>query len=1765
MIHSLPLSPAPATLVDLLRERAHHQPHDTAYRYLLADDQYEQVRYAELEQQARALAARLQALNAQGERVLLLYSPGLAYIVAFFGCLYAGAIAVPVYPPRRNRPSPRLAAIIRDAQAKFVLTDEPTLAEAARLSVHTPELAGLTWLTAAPTHEEAAAWQPPTLTGESLAFLQYTSGSTAAPKGVVLSHANLLHNSALIHGAFGTTVESRGVIWLPPYHDMGLIGGVLQPLYMGFPVLLMPPMAFLQQPYLWLQAISRERATISGGPNFAYDLCVEKITPAQRETLDLSSWRVAFNGAEPIRPDTLERFSATFAPHGFRREAFYPCYGLAEGTLIVSGGQHAAAPILDTISEEALTRHRVEQGSRAVVSSGQALGGQRLVIAHPDSRLPCAPDEVGEIWLSGPSAAQGYWGQPEATERTFRARLADTQEGPFLRTGDLGFLRNGELFVTGRLKDLIIVRGRNVYPQDIELTVEQSHTALRAGNGAAFAVEVDGEEQLVIAQEIKAQYRHSLPTEEIASAIRQAVSEQHELQVHAVLLLRTGSIPKTSSGKIQRHACRAGWQDGTLPLVGSSVRGAAPADAPAPVAEEDETPLGILRAEVARILHLAPAQVPASQPLHRLGLDSLAAVELTQAIESRWGVSIPMADLLEGVTLEQLAAECQAPTGQRPAPLAHLARPEAHDHAPLAFAQQRLWFLDRLAPGNPAYHVPVAAQIRGPLDIPALHRSLHEVIRRHESLRTTFQMMNGSPVQKLRPPYEIELPVLTLCAPDEAAWQEIVREQLAADAAQPFDLVHGPLLRAKLLRRDETDHTLLLTLHHIITDGWAMGVLAREVSALYTAFTQGQPSPLPPLAAPYADAVAWQRQRLEQEEVVGPLRTYWQRQLAHAPALLELPTDHPRPAVQSFRGAQVSFEIPAALRQPLQQLALEQDATLFMVLLAALKVLLHAHSHQDDLVVGTSVANRLHPEMQPLIGLFVNQLVLRTNLDGAASFREVLARVRQTTLAAYKHQEMPFDKLVELLQVERDARYNPLFQVNFVLENAPLPDLSFAGLNLTLLDADSGAVPFDLSLLVSEADGALKGLFRYNRDLFKRATVARWAEQYQHLLAALVADPAQPLAPLLALPAGADDGQQPQPVVRTTPPVSFPQDKTIHQLFEEQARRTPHAPAVVFEGEQLTFAELNVRANHLAHHLIGLGVGPEVRVALCLPRSLSMMVALLGILKAGGAYVPLDPTYPAARLAYLLSDARPQVVITHAALRDLLPPGDVPLLCLDEQWAEIAHSPATAPTVAMDPANLAYLLYTSGSTGLPKGVMVQHRSVVNLATALHEAIYREWGEGLRVSVNAPLVFDGSVKQWIQLLNGHTLCIVPEEARADATKLLRFLAQQRLDVLDCTPSLLKQLLAAGLLAHSTLTGVLVGGEALDAPTWAQVARSPRTRFVNVYGPTETTVDATACHISRAPHHPAIGQPIANVRIALLDERHQPVRDGARGELFLGGAGVARGYWNQPALTAARFLPDPLSEEPGARRYRTGDLARWRDDESGFEYIGRSDDQVQVQGVRIELGEIEAALSAHPLVHAAAAAVQESPSGERYLAAYLVPASGSPAESEWLIQLRAEFRQRLPLHLLPRVWVPLPALPLTRNGKVDRRALPVPDLAALITHSPFIAPRNELERTIATIWQEVLGVEKVGLHDNFWDLGGQSLLLVQAFDRLQARLDKKLSLVEMYRYPTVSALAQHLSAASTAPNSRASVVEERVRKQKEALQRQRRMTGQRNGQD
>ncbi|MFQ5794231.1 MAG: amino acid adenylation domain-containing protein, partial [Candidatus Bipolaricaulia bacterium] len=1075
-------------------------------------------------------------------------------------------------------------------------------------------------------------------------------------------------------------------------------------------------------------------------------------------------------------------------------------------------------------------------------------------------------------------------------------------------------------------------------------------------------------------------------------------------------------------------------------------------------------------------------------------------------------------------------------------------RSRESDTFPLSFGQERLWFLDQLDPSHPVYNESGAIRLQGSVNLAALEQSLNEIVRRHEVLRTTFATVDGQPVQVIAPALTLSLPVVDLRELPEAEQEAEVRRRVTEEAQRPFDLARGPLMRVTLLRLGKRDHVLLLTIHHIVCDGWSIGILVRELAMLYKAFSTGNPSPLPELPIQYADFAHWQREWL-QGEVLESQLSYWKQQLGDDPPVLQLPTDRPRPPVQTFRGATQFFELPKALYESLKALSRREDVTLFMTLLAVFQALLSRYSGQEDIIVGTPIAGRTRAELEALIGFFVNTLVLRSDLSGDPSFRELLGRVRNVTLNAYAHQDLPFEKLVEELQPERSLSHTPLFQVMFQLYNAQMstlevdtgttvlelnpfqlynvqmPALEAPEVTLSSLEADTGTTVSDLNLLMVEEAQGLRGWIEYSTDLFDGATIERMLGHFQTLLEGVVADPDRRLSdfPLLT------ETEQHQLLLEwNDTQADYPQDSCLHQLFEAQVEKTPDAVAVVFEDEQLTYQALNDRANQLAHHLQSMGVGPEVRVGMFMDRSLEMVIGLLGILKAGGAHVPLDPAYPKERLAFMLQDANVPVLLTQQQLLERLPEHSAEVICLDTDWQTIAQQSADNPTSDTTPNHLAYVIYTSGSTGTPKGVMIPHRGICNRLHWMQSA-YR-LTETDRVLQKTPFSFDVSVWEFFwPLLTGARLVVARPDGHRDNAYLVQLMAEQQITTLHFVPSMLQLFVEEPELEVGySLKRVICSGEAL--PIGLQERSFARldaeTELHNLYGPTEASIDVTcwACERDSQLRTVPIGRPIDNTQIYILDAHLQPVPISVPGELYIGGVSLARGYHGRPALTGERFIPDPFSDEPGARLYKTGDLARYRPD-GNIEFLGRNDDQVKIRGFRIEPGEIEAVLGEHPAVHEVVVLAREDAPGNRRLVAYLV-VDQEPAPST--TELRRFLQQKLPEYMVPSAFVVLDALPLTPNGKVDRRALPAPDPTRPELERTFNAPRTSIEERVAGIWTELLGVEQVGVYDNFFELGGHSLLATQVISRVRDTFQVELPLRRLFELPTVAGLAESIEA-------------------------------------
>lgn len=1382
---------------------------------------------------------------------------------------------------------------------------------------------------------------------------------------------------------------------------------------------------------------------------------------------------------EPLYPSDVKRWIDVFG----ERIKLFNIYGTTETSL-------------SKFAHE-ITADDVE---RASIPVGRPIKGAAVMVINSRGQL-CREEVVGEIHIRTPYRSHGYYGEPELTKEVFiQNPFSDDPADIVHKTGDFGrLLRNGELEILGRRDQQVKVRGVRVELGEIENLLRE-HEAVA---DVAVIDRDDSQENKFLVAYVALMNGAGVNG---IDTLRGFLAERLPETMMPSIIVKLDQLPRTLNGKIDRKALLA------LEL--------------APDFESNQevlTPVEEIVAGIFREVLRVPS-VGRQSNFFNLGGHSLLAMQVLMRVRDTLHIELPVRSLFEANTVEQFSFLIQEQIGKGQGnaltPIAPITR---DGELPLSFTQRRMWLVEQVSRGTTTFHIPFRIRLKGALNVAALEQTFGEIIRRHESLRTVFPDVLGEPVQVILPPAQIAIQLADLNGLDQSERESTAEALADAEHARLFDLDTGPLARLLLIRLSAHEHMLAGTLHHIVSDGWSKGILIKEISALYKAFGQGETSPLAELPIQYADFGAWQRGWLSGDTLDRELY-YWKQKLADAPAVLELNTDRPRPPIQTFRGSIVPLRLSRHVLDELKKLGQRKGVTLFMTLLAGFQTLLHRYTSQAEIVVGTTVANRNRSELEDLIGCFVNVLALRTDCSGDPTFEELLEAVRETTLKAYAHQGLPFEKLIEELQPARRPGYAPLVQAICNLQNQPtLTELTLPGLILSFPALDFTTSEFDLILDMSESPEGLTGAFGYNSDIFDRETVARMAEHLCNLLEGVAADPPQRLS---SLPLIGETEQRKLLDEWGQTAATYTANDSSHKLFEQQAARTPDRVAVVCGEERLTYAELNERADRLAQRLLAFGAAPDTRVGIHLSRSTGMVVAALGVLKSGAAYVPLDPSYPFDRIAFMMEDSAIPLLVTEQALLDELPATDAMPICIDDnEEFEIA---AGETATSAGPDNLAYVIYTSGSTGRPKGVMVDHRAAVNLALAHQQAIYTHHpsASGLRVSLNAPLAFDACVERLLLLLFGHTVYVIPETVRQDADAMLAYVERHALDVLDFTPSQLRMLVDAGLIARPAMQArlVLVGGEPIDEPLWQTLAGQDRVDFFNVYGPTECTINSSICRIRNSPTRPTIGHPLANVEVYIMDQRQQPVPTGITGEILVGGAGLSRGYLGNPGLTAERFVPHPFGSRPGQRIYHTGDRARFLPD-GQIEFLGRVDGQVKIRGFRIELGEIESALLDHPEVSEAVVVARDDDTGGKRLAAYVV----TTCDEIDLDALRRRLAQRLPGYMVPATISLLDALPLDLTGKLDRKALPEPQARPAATSRE---PRTPQEEILCSLFAEVLELESVGIDDNFFELGGHSLLAVRVISMVRSALDLELDITTLFEAPSPAQLSLRLGNAAPA---------------------------------
>ncbi|GCE27612.1 hypothetical protein KDA_30960 [Dictyobacter alpinus] len=1526
---------------------------------------------------------------------------------------------------------------------------------------------------------------------DDLAVIAFTSGSTGKPKGVLGRHGPLSHFQSWQQKTYGFAARDRYSLLSGLSHDP-LQREIFTPLWFGAMICIptAEERSFPDKLSAWMR---REEISIA------------HLTPAMLQLLASKAAPVASQGTMPalraifITGDMVTLQDVQSIQRVAPRAICVNSYGSTETQRAVANFR---IPSLDARDEVLLTGKRTGSLTKATIPVGRGIQDVQLLLLTAEAGL-AGVGEVAEICVRSPHLSSGYLHDEAFTRQRFIGNpLTGSASDRLYRTGDLGrYLPDGNVEVLGRMDRQVKIRGFRIELGEIDVALRQ-HQAV-ADCLIIMREDAPGDKRLVAyvvwqagekttTRDLHRYLKHTLPDYMLPSAF---------IEVEA--------IPVTPNGKIDRKAL-------PVPDLKSTAQDVQP---DMPLTAVQERLIAIWTQVLGRPV------VHSEDDFFELGGHSLLAIQAISRVRDVFQIELPLRCLFDAPTIAGLAEHIEAALATtsdvQALPIERVAPDRPH---PLSFAQQRLWFLDQLMPGDPAYNMHVGLHLLGSLDRNALERSLNEIVHRHDALRTTFAP-DGSQ-QFIAAPAYIALPCVDLQARltdmDDESRQAIIAQVVTEEARRSFDLSAGPLFRSLLLHVGSEEHILLFIIHHIVADGWSINILMKELMNNYRAFYQGEAPSLPALPVQYADYALWQRNWL-QGAVVEKQLSYWTQHLAGAPPQLELPTDHPRPAIQTHRGAYLPFNVDDRLAQGIKELSRRENATVFMLLLAAFQVLLARYSGQEDIVVGTPVAGRNRSEIENLIGLFVNTLAIRAQLPGERSFREALRHVREQCLSAYFHQDLPFEQLVEKIQPERILGVNPLFQVMFVMQDTQLEDLALPDLVVKALNAERGTARFDLLLSFAETPSGIDGYFEYNTDLFESASIERMKNCLFNLLEAVVVDAEQPLADISLL---AEYERQKILVEWNDTSTACPALDSLITMFELQVEETPQSTAIIYEEHQQTYRELDQRANQLARLLQARGVTVETRVGLYLERSLAMPAAIFGILKAGGAYVPFDPSYPEERIAYMLQDADITIMIAqHASIERLakLAP-DCQFICLDCEEAELERLAGERVIVPIDPENLAYVLYTSGSTGVPKGTMITHGGLMNYLSWSRQRYAVSAGTG--APVHSSLAFDLTVTSlFLPLLAGRRVHLLPSERSVEALSEA-FVAQDAFSLIKITPSHL-DLLRQHADTRQQMEGTklfVIGGEQLFGEKlafWREHA--PNTGFINEYGPTETVVGCCVYEIPAGPLEVGpvpIGRPIANTQLYVLGRDLQPVPVGVFGELYIAGAGLARGYLHKAELTAERFIPHPFSTQPGARLYKTGDLVRYRSN-GVLEFLGRNDQQIKVRGFRIELGEIEHALRQHPAVRDVVVMMREDRQDDKRLVAYVIVHQDLAADMH---EIRHFLEQRLPVYMVPAYLLPIEKFPLTSNGKIEYRQLPAPKAHLQDRKVEYTQSYTTIEKFLVACWQDILQATEVGLHSNFFDLGGHSLLLTQVHQRLKQSMNVELALVDLFQNPTIHTLAE-----------------------------------------
>ncbi|WNO11461.1 non-ribosomal peptide synthetase [Teredinibacter sp. KSP-S5-2] len=1774
-----------ATLNLILDSKKAKIENKVAYTFLeKGEEETASITYGGLWEQSVNLAKALNDIGIKpGDRALLLFPSCIEYVVAFLGCLKAGVIAVPLFPPQSQKNSQsRMETVSIDCGAKAILTTSSTYKTMKDWLENSNVLGALPCLFPdnLPPVNPDSSWLEPDITPESTAFLQYTSGSTSAPKGVIVSHRNLVHNAELMRQAMNHTQNTVLVSWLPIFHDMGLIGNILQTLYLGAHCVFMPPIAFIQRPLRWLKALSKYRGQSSMAPNFAYDLCCEKITDEQKKELDLSSWQSALNGSEPVRYETLERFYRSFKSCGLDYKALYPGYGLAEATLMVSGPRvddnyhHLSVSAVELADNNIIEKQTGEKGAVELVASGLPWCGTDVAIVNPISKTRCINNEVGEIWINSPSVGQGYWENEEATKETFHAKIADdTDQRNYMRTGDLGFINQGQIFITGRHKEIVVIRGQNYYPQDIERSVQNSNPAFVINGGASFAIDIAGEEKLVVVQEVKRTALKTLDVEAVIADAYKAVSKDHELQLYAICLIKPARLLKTSSGKIQRRAMKDRYLNGDLEFIAkhhfASTEGVSryqeKFDFDAVTGKESSfihaVMLEYLKGLIAALIQVPSSIVSARSKLVELGLDSMSFVNLQHLIESNFslGESSANVEIDQNSTVEELVKEIHRVTQTDDSNNDSFQNEyneyinEIKDGLHVSLNQESLWLVQGLYPDSYVYNIVAPLEIKNNLKLEKFQFALQELLNEEECFRYVYKQTASG----LKAVHSSALPKIDVLDGAQLSASEI------ADAVddfwkKPFSLDKEVPARFLIVRQQQS-FLFVPVIHHIVSDMWSMLLFLERLAYAY--FNDDRQLHLVESKQYPYSRFAFEQKRLLESSKLDREKNYWTEKL-DGYTDLKLPTDYGSARTKSFAGEEESFSISNELSKKLKERARKQGVTPYVIALSAFNVLLHKISSQQDFVVGTATAGRGLSRYKEALGYFVNPLPLRTRIDVESSLVDYVAETQINVSEAMSHQALPFQKIVEMAKNNYDATVSPIFQVMFVYQSLPRlkqayslvlanrkVDFDLNGWEASSYPIEKKYAQFDITLTLVESDLGLEGRIEYNSDKFCPQRIELMVDQYQTVLNAFVAGQSSSIKSLSYL---SGEEKADFDFASGSDLVGF---LPVTAAISKHAEQSPNKMAVKAGDKFYSYSELETKVNQLSRWLLAQGFMAEDVVAVHMDRSCDYSVAMLAIMKAGMTYLPLDTHLPPQRLQFILQDSRPVLVLTDSTqslvsetlLAQMSEESKVRVTKFDH--INYQQYEVSSPDVTIDPEQLAYIIYTSGSTGTPKGVLCLHQGFKNCIEQCAETfgVSPEY----KMLQSASYSFDASIwNSFICWHSGASLVVANKFQMLPGPDLIALLNKEMIDYCFLSPTVMAELNPTSV---PNLKKVIAGGEELPA----KVARnwfSHGKQVFNAYGPTEASICVTISKCDDEEWTTNIGKPIGNVFLTLLDENQQQVADGVEGEIYLGGISLARGYLNSPDKNRQAFIDYEYENGEFVRLYKTGDRAI-RDFSGDLYYKGRKDGMVKIAGHRIELDEIRNVLvNTLDSVENAIVLVDED-----QLVCFYLSSSGKIETSE----IRQKLQLKLPAYMIPAELVSVDTIPRTDSGKADKKQLMVileEHRNIRRSHSndqQIKLDQTNLEKNIRNCWASVLGHENFGNDDLFFEVGGTSILMARLHHMLCENLGLDISMVDLYEYTTVTSLVSYANqganaSAETAINVGNKPVSSRAEKRKRARQ-------------